>query len=201
MSKAVIFDIGAVLIDWNPKYLYSKLLPDEAAIDAYLEEIGFHEWNRALDAGGLWGPGIEDLVTRFPHRKDLIEASHLRWHEMLPGAIDDTVVILERLAAQGTPLYAITNYSSEKWLETVPRFPFFSHFRDIVVSGDERMLKPDAAIYQLCLSRNGLEAANCVFIDDQPKNAAAAAALGIDAIIFAEAAQLERELTARGILK
>jgi 2-haloacid dehalogenase len=200
MSKAVIFDIGAVLIDWNPKYLYAKLLPDEAAIDAYLDEIGFHDWNRALDAGGLWGPGIEDLVTRFPQHKALIEASHLRWHEMLPGAIDDTVVILERLAAQGTPLYAITNYSSEKWLETLPRFPFFRHFRDIVVSGDERMLKPDAAIYQLCLSRNGLDAADCIFIDDQPKNVAAAAALGIDAILFETPQKLAADLIERGLL-
>ena len=91
MSKAVIFDFGAVLIDWNPKYLYAKLLPNETEIDAYLDEIGFHEWNRALDAGGLWGPGIEDLVSRFPHRKALIEASHLRWHEMLPGAIDESI--------------------------------------------------------------------------------------------------------------
>lgn len=200
MSKTVIFDIGAVLIDWNPKYLYAKLLPDDAAIDAYLEEIGFQEWNRALDAGGLWGPGIEDLVSRFPHRKDLIEASHLRWHEMLPGAIDDTVVILERLAAKEIPLYAITNYSSEKWVETKARFPFFSHFRDIVVSGDERLMKPDEAIYRLCLERNGLEAETCIFIDDQPKNVAAAAALGIDAIQFEAPAQLARELTARGLL-
>lgn len=200
MTKAVIFDIGAVLIDWNPKYLYSKLLPDEAAIDAYLDEIGFNEWNRALDAGGLWGPGIDDLVSRFPHHKALIEASHLRWHEMLPGAIDGTVVILERLAEKGAPLYAITNYSSEKWLETIARFPFFAHFRDIVVSGDEKLMKPDAAIYRLCLERNGLEAGNCIFIDDQPKNVIAAAALGIDAIQFESPAQLERELVARGVL-
>jgi 2-haloacid dehalogenase len=200
MAKAVIFDIGAVLIDWNPKYLYAKLLPDEAAIDAYLDEIGFHEWNRALDAGGLWGPGIEDLVTRFPHHKELIEASHLRWHEMLPGAIDGTVAILDRLAEKGTPLYAITNYSTEKWLETKARFPFFGHFRDIVVSGDERLLKPDAAIYRLCLERNALKAGECIFIDDQPKNVAAAAALGIDAIQFEAPEQLERELILRRVL-
>jgi 2-haloacid dehalogenase len=200
MSKAVIFDFGAVLIDWNPKYLYAKLLPNEAEIDAYLDEIGFHEWNRALDAGGLWGPGIEDLVRRFPHRQALIEASHLRWHEMLPGAIDGTVAILERLAEKNTPLYGITNYSSEKWLETKVRFPFFGHFRDIVVSGDEKLMKPDAAIYRLCLDRNGLAAGNCIFIDDQPKNVAAAAALGIDAIHFQTPAQLEHDLTARGLM-
>ncbi len=200
MTQTVIFDIGAVLIDWNPKHLYSKLLPDDAAIDAFLLEIGFNEWNRALDAGGLWDPAIADLTARHPHRKALIEAAHLRWHEMLPSAIDDTVVILERLSEKGVPLYAITNYSSEKWAETRARFPFFSHFRDIVVSGDEKLLKPDAAIYRLCLERNGLEAQNCLFIDNSPKNVAGAAAVGIDAIQFRTPEQLAEDLTSRGLL-
>ena len=97
----MIFDIGGVLIDWNPKYLYSKLLQDEAAIEAFLAEIGFDEWNRRLDAGGLWEPAIAELVARHPHHKALIEAAHLRWHEMLPGDIPGTVAILERLSAAG----------------------------------------------------------------------------------------------------
>jgi 2-haloacid dehalogenase len=200
MTKAVIFDIGAVLIDWNPKYLYSKLLTDDAAIDAFLAEIGFHDWNRALDGGGLWGPAIAELAGRFPHHRELIEAAHTRWHEMLPGAIDGTVDILEQLAAKGVPLYAITNYSTEKWLETKARFPFFAHFRDIVVSGDERLLKPDPAIYRLCLDRNGLEAGSCVFIDDSPKNVAGAASVGIDAILFETPQKLAADLTARSLL-
>ena len=201
MTHTVIFDIGGVLIDWNPKYLYSKLLPDDAAIRAYLTEIGFDEWNRALDGGGLWADAIAELVARHPHRKDLIEASHLRWHEMLPGDIPGTVAILDRLSAQGVPLYAITNYSTEKWIETRARFPFFAHFRDIVVSGDEKMLKPDPAIYRLCLQRNGLEAEACVFIDDVARNVAAAKSVGIDAILFETPEKLSEDLTARGILK
>lgn len=200
MTRAVIFDIGGVLIDWNPAHLYAKLLPDAAAIQAYLDEIGFHDWNLALDAGGRWDPAIAELVARHPHRKDLIEAAHLRWHEMLPGAIDDTVVILEQLSARGVPLYAITNYSSEKWIETFERFPFFRHFRDIVVSGDERIMKPDPAIFQLCLERNGLEAQSCVFIDDVPRNIAAATSVGLDAILFETPQKLAEDLTARGFL-
>ena len=201
MTRAVIFDIGGVLIDWNPKHLYSKLLPDDAAIEAYLREIGFDEWNRALDAGGLWDDAIAELVARHPHRQALIEAAHLRWHEMLPGDIPGTVAILERLAAQGVPLYAITNYSTEKWVETRARFPFFAHFRDIVVSADEKMLKPDPAIYRLCLQRNGLEAEACIFIDDVARNVAAAKSLGVDAILFETPEKLAEDLTARGVLQ
>ena len=201
MTRTVIFDIGGVLIDWHPKHLYSKLLQDDAAIEAFLSEIGFHDWNLGLDAGGLWEPAIAELVAKYPHRKELIEAAHLRWHEMLPGDIPGTVAILGRLAEQHVPLYAITNYSSEKWLETRARFPFFEHFRDIVVSGDEKIVKPDAAIYRLCLERNSLEPAACVFIDDVPRNIAAARSVGIDAILFETPEKLTEELTARGILQ
>ena len=200
MTKAVIFDIGGVLIDWNPKYLYSKLLADEAAIDAFLTEIGFNAWNLALDAGGRWEAAIGDLVARFPHHKELIEAAHLRWHEMLSSEIPGTVAVLERLSAAGVPLYAITNYSSEKFIETRERFAFLALFRDIVVSGDEKLLKPEAAIFRLCLDRNGLNADDCVFIDDVAHNIAGAKAAGIDAILFQSPEQLDRDLKTRGLL-
>jgi 2-haloacid dehalogenase len=200
MTKAVIFDIGGVLIDWNPKYLYRKLLADDAAIDAFLTEIGFSAWNIALDKGNRWQAAIEELVSRFPHHKDLIEAAHLRWHEMLPSDIPGTVVVLQRLSEAGVPLYAITNYSSEKFIETKERFPFFSLFRDIVVSGDERLLKPEAEIFRLCLDRNGLKADDCVFIDDVAHNIDGARAVGIDAILFTSPEKLEHDLKERGLL-
>ena len=149
MTKAVIFDIGGVLIEWHPKHLYLKMLEDEAAIDAFLAEIGFNEWNLALDAGARWEPAVADLVARYPHRKELIEAAHHRWHEMLPGDIPGTVAILEKLSAAGVPLYAITNFSSEKFVEARARWPFLAMFRDIVVSGDEKLLKPEAEIFQI----------------------------------------------------
>lgn len=200
MTRAVIFDFGGVLLDWNPLHLYRKLLPDDAAIQDFLDEIGFHDWNLALDAGARWDSSIADLVARHPRRAALIEAAHLRWHEMLPGAIDGTVVLLEQLSRQGVPLYGITNYSSEKWAETFARFPFFHHFRDIVVSGDERLVKPDAAIFRLCLERNGLTADACVFIDDSPRNIATAGSLGFDAIHFETPQKLAADLAARGLL-
>lgn len=200
MTKAVIFDIGGVLIEWHPKYLYSKLLENEAAIDEFLKEIGFSAWNLALDAGGRWEPAIADLVAKFPHRKELIEAADLRWHEMLPGDFPGTVAILERLSQASVPLYAITNFSSEKFIEARARWPFFSLFRDIVVSGDEKLLKPEAEIFRLCLDRNGLKAEDCVFIDDVAHNVAGAQAVGIDAILFQTPEQLDRDLKARGLL-
>ena len=200
MTKAVIFDVGGVLIEWHPKYLYSKLLKDEAAIDAFLKEIGFDAWNLALDAGGRWGPAIADLVAKFPHHKELIEAADIRWHEMLPGDIPGTVAILKRLSQAGVPLYAITNFSSEKFVEARKRWPFLALFRDIVVSGDEKLLKPEAAIFRLCLDRNGLKAEDCVFIDDVARNIDGARAAGIDAILFETPEQLERDLIARGLL-
>src|SRR5687767_14301218 len=112
MTAAVIFDIGAVLIEWHPRHLYSKLLPDDAAIEAFLTEIGFREWNEGLDAGDLWDDAIARLVERHPHHKELIEAAHHRWEEMVPGIIEGSIPILEQLAAKGVPLYAITNFSA-----------------------------------------------------------------------------------------
>lgn len=200
MTRAVIFDVGQVLVQWHPAHLYSKLLPDQAAIEAFLDEIGFQEWNLALDCGGRWDHAVTELSARFPHHKALIEAAHHRWHEMAPGALDGSVAILEALAQKGVPLYAITNFSAEKFIETRARFEFFHHFRDIVVSGDERLLKPDPAIYRLCLERNNLEAGRSVFIDDSPKNVTGAAAMGIDAILFETPDQLAQDLTARGLL-
>lgn len=200
MTKAVIFDVGGVLIEWHPKYLYLKLLKDEAAIEDFLKEIGFDAWNLALDAGGRWEPAIAELVAKFPQHKDLIEAAHLRWHEMLPGDIPGTVAVLRRLSDAGVPLYAITNFSSEKFIEARKRWPFFALFRDIVVSGDEKLLKPEAAIFRMCLDRNGLKAEDCVFIDDVARNIDGARAVGIDAILFESPEQLERELKARELL-
>ncbi len=200
MTKAVIFDVGGVLIEWHPKHLYLKLMKDEEAIDAFLKEIGFDAWNLALDAGRRWQPAIDELVGKFPHHKELIEAANHRWHEMLPGDIPGTVVILKRLAEAGVPLYAITNFSSEKFVEARKRWPFFALFRDIVVSGDEKLLKPEAAIFRTCLDRNGLKAEDCVFIDDSARNVDGAKAVGIDGILFQSPEQLERDLKARGLL-
>ncbi len=199
MSRAVIFDVGSVLIHWDIRLVYRDLLPDTAAIDAFLAETGWYAWNLELDRGGCWDEAVEALSTRFPHRRALIEAAHECWHVSVPGAIDGTVEILHSLQDAGTPIYAITNFSVEKWAETQDRFPFLqTHFRDVVVSAEERLVKPDPAIYRLCLERNGLAPRDCIFIDDLPHNIAAAGALGIDAILFTDADTLRSDLSERG---
>jgi 2-haloacid dehalogenase len=201
MTRAVIFDVGNVLVRWDARLLFRQLLPDEAAIDAFLDETGFHDWNLALDAGLPWDEGVAAHATRHPRHAAAIRAFHERWHETLPGVIDGSVAILHALAAAGVPLYAITNYSAEKWAETLPRFPFLATaFRDVVVSGHEGVTKPDPAIYRLLLARNRLAPEACVFIDDNPANVAGAAALGIDAILFTAPDALADALTARGLL-
>ena len=196
----VIFDVGSVLIHWDIRLVYRELLPDETAIDAFLDETGWHDWNRELDRGGRWDDAVEALSARFPHRRTLIEASHHRWHDAVPGAIDGTVEILDALHGAQTTLVAITNFSVEKWRETRERFPFLkTHFRDVVVSGEERLIKPDPAIYRLCLVRNGLAPRDCIFIDDVPRNVEAANALGIDGVLFTNPDTLRRDLSERGL--
>ena len=200
-NLAVIFDVGNVLVRWDSRLLFRHFLPDDAAIDAFLAETGFHDWNLALDAGGDWDEAVAALSARHPRHAAPIRAFHERWHETLPGAIDGSVAILDALAAAGVPLYAITNYSAAKWAETLPRFPFLAtSFRDTVVSGQEGVTKPDPRIYRLLLERNGLDPAACVFIDDSAKNVAGAAALGIDAVLFTTPEALHDALAARGLL-
>lgn len=201
MTRAVIFDIGNVLLRWDPRLLYRQLLADDAAIDAFFAEVGFDAWNLEFDRGTAWDAGVAAHSDRHPHRAELLRAFHERWHETVPGLIDETVAIVAALAAEGVPLYAITNFSADKWDESVVRYPVLGRsFHDVVVSGRERLLKPDPAIYTLCLRRNGLEAADCVFVDDSPKNVAGAAAVGIDAILFTDPPALRAALGRRGLL-
>jgi 2-haloacid dehalogenase len=201
MNRALIFDVGNVLIRWDARLLYRTLLPDEAAIDAFFDEVGFHAWNAEFDRGARWDDGVAALSARHPHRAELIAAFHHRWRETVPGPVEGAPELLADLARAGHPLYAITNFSSAKFAEARARFPFLaSAFRDVVVSGDEGLLKPDPAIYRLCLARNRLDPADTIFIDDSPANVAAAEALGIDAILFTTTPALRDALAARGLL-
>lgn len=199
-TQVIVFDVGGVLLDWSPYHLYRRMLPDDAAVAAFIDEVGFHDWNVAQDAGErTWDVAVTLLAHRFPHRVELIEAAHHRWHDMVLSVVAGTVEIVDALAGQGIPLYAITNFSSEKFREAKQRHPVFRHFRDVVISGEERMLKPDPAIYRVLLERNGLSAADCIFIDDSVKNVAGATAIGMQAIHFTTPEALREELKARGI--
>jgi 2-haloacid dehalogenase len=200
MTKTVIFDVGNVLIDWDVRRVYRKLLSDDAKIDAFLREVDWFAWNVELDRGGCWDERVAELSARHPHHRELIAAAHHHWHGAVSGEISGSVEILAALRAAGTPLYAITNFSTEKWAECLERFTFLANsFRDIVVSAHENLIKPDPAIYRVCLERNGLAAGDCIFIDDSPRNVEAANTVGIDGILFTDAATLRRDLARRGL--
>lgn len=158
----VVFDLGNVLIPWDPRFLYRKMLPDEAAVERFLGEVCTAEWNLGLDAGRPWDEAIGELLARHPSHAPLIRAYDERWGEMIAPAIAESVTILEELAAAGTPLYALTNWSESKFNYARPRYPFLDRFRDIVVSGTVKLVKPDPAIYRLLLDRNGLSARECI---------------------------------------
>jgi 2-haloacid dehalogenase len=197
---AVVFDLGRVLLQWDPFFLYRKLLPDDAAVAAFLAETGLMQMHVQFDGGRAFADGLAELAGRFPARAALLRAWDERWEETIPGAIDGTVAILEDLHARDVPLYALTNYSAEKFPAARTRFPFLSRFRHIVVSGEVGMVKPDPRIYALLLERTGSLANRTLFIDDSAPNVAAAAALGLQTVHFTDAAALRPRLAAHGLL-
>ena len=199
--SVAIFDLGGVLLDWNPRHLYRKLFAgDEAAMEAFLTNVCTTQWNERQDAGRTFAEATQALMPEHADKRELIEAFGARFGEMIPGAIDGTVAILGELHARRVPIYAITNWSAETFPPQRKRFPFLANFHDIVVSGIEGVIKPDPRIFRILLERNRVSPHDAVFIDDVPANAAAAAALGIHGIHFRSPEQLRRELTACGLL-
>lgn len=198
--KAVVFDLGGVLIDWDPRYLYRKLLDDEAAVEEFLATVCTPEWNAEQDRGRPFAEGVAELVERHPVHAAAITAYHERWPEMLGGAVGGTVEVLAELRAAGVPVYALTNWSAETFGIASERFEFLEWFDGVLVSGEERMIKPDPAIFRLLLDRFGLDPGATFYIDDSPANVAAADRLGFDAVRFTSPAQLRRDLEARGLL-
>ena len=196
----VVFDLGGVLIDWDPRYLYRKLMPDDE-VDAFLSEIGFHDWNRAQDAGGPWADAVDALAARHPHRRELIAAFPDRFPETLGGPIAGTVAVLDDLHRAGmTRLVALTNWSSETFPYARATFEFLDRFEGIVVSGDEGVAKPDAALFRILLDRYALAAEQTVFIDDSPTNVEAARQLGLVGLRFTDPDQLRDDLSRLGLL-
>ena len=190
----VVFDLGMVLIEWDPRHLYRKVFDDADTMEWFLATVCHPEWNMEQDRGRSFADAVIEAKTRHPEYAAEIEAFHLRWHEMVPGAIAGSVDILETLHKKGVPLYAITNWNGDKFRETKLRFPFLNLFKDIVVSGDEGLIKPGREIFQVLLKRNGLEAETCVFIDDSLKNVKGAEAVGMKAIHFTSPEKLRAAL-------
>jgi 2-haloacid dehalogenase len=198
--KAVVFDLGGVLIDWDPRYLYRKLLADEAEVEEFLATICTPEWNIEQDRGRPFAEAVAELSARHPAHAANIAAFHERWPEMLGGDIPGAVELLAELRATGLPLYALTNWSAETFVLARERFEFLDWFDGLLVSGEERIIKPDPAIFQLLLDRFGLDAGATLFVDDSEANVAAADALGFDAVRFRDPDRLRRDLAERGLL-
>jgi 2-haloacid dehalogenase len=196
----VIFDIGGVLIDWNPRYLYRQLFDDEAGMERFLTEVCSPEWNEQQDAGRPWNEAIALLLAQFPRQASLIRAYRERWDEMLGGALHDTVAVLDALRQRGVRVFALTNWSHDTFAIARQRYAFLQWFEDMVVSGTEGLIKPDPAIFRRLLQRGGIDPARAVYIDDTARHVDAAKSLGMRALLFRDAASLRRELAALGLL-
>jgi 2-haloacid dehalogenase len=197
---AIIFDFGGVLFDWDPHYLYLKLFNgDRQAVDRFLNEINFSEWNLRQDQGRPFSIAVAEHCAKFPHYCDLIRAYDTRWEESLNGPIWESVEILQALRDEGHPLYALSNWSAEKFVLIRPRYGFFDWFTSIVISGNVGIAKPDPRIFELTFKKIGYSASRCLVIDDSQQNIEIATQMGCLTIHFQSPHQLKAELNSLGI--
>jgi len=198
--SAIVFDLGGVLIDWDPRHLYRRIFRDEVAMETFLATVCTPEWNAEQDAGRSWREAVETLAARFPEQRPLIQAYDERWPETINGPIVATVDILAELRAAGWPLYALSNWSAEKFPIAQARFDFLGWFDGLVISGRVGVRKPGDAIFRLLLERHGLSAPSTLFIDDIDENVAAARRSGFQAIHFKSAEALRADLVSLRVL-
>lgn len=200
MINTVIFDLGGVLIDWNPRYLYRKIFKTEEEITWFLENICTMEWNEQQDAGRTFEEATRELLRKHPEHEVPIRAWYGRWQETIQGPIHGTVEILKSIRdTKSHRLYALTNWSEETFPWALENFEFLHWFEGIAVSGVEKTRKPFPEFYHLLLNRYKIKAEESIFIDDNFKNIEAARALGIDGIHFLGADSLREELQKRNI--
>ncbi len=203
MSKieTIIFDLGGVLIDWNPKYVYREIFNgDEKKVDWFLDTICTSDWNVEQDAGRTFKDATEFLISQHPQYEQWIRIYYDRWEDMLGGPIQDSVLLLEKLKKVNThQLYALTNWSDEAFPVALQRYDFLQHFEGILVSGAEKMRKPFPKIYELMLDRYKLNAEKSVFIDDNLDNVLGAQKVGMKAIQYKNSQQLINELNHLGV--
>jgi 2-haloacid dehalogenase len=192
--RGVVFDVGNVLFSWDPRFLYKRLIDDDRALDAFLRDVVTHDWHFQHDAGRPFAETSAELIAEHPQHAELIAAWGPRFNESLGPAVNGMIALVEELDAAGVPLFAITNFSGEFWGPFRDTQPVFDRFRDVVVSGTERLVKPDAAIYELAVRRFGMPAQDLIFIDDRAENVAGAEAMGMHGHLFRDAAALRDEL-------
>lgn len=197
----IIFDLGAVLIDWNPEFLYRKIFDDESEMRYFLKNICTPEWNAQQDAGRKWADAVDLLLPQHPEYENEIRAYWQRWPEMLNGPISGTVEILQEIKKQNKyRLLALTNWSEETWPYAWEQYHFLQWFEGILVSGKEHMKKPDPRIYHLLIERYGIEPERSLFIDDSRANVESAQAVGIQAVHFTSPEQLLVQLQEAAII-
>lgn len=198
--KDIIFDLGGVLIDWNPRNLYKKIFASTEEMEWFLNTVCTTQWNTQQDAGRPFAKGLAVIKEKYPKYAAQIDDYFNRWDEMLGGPVKSAVAVLKDLKDKGYPLYALTNWSAETFPIARAKYDFLNWFDGIVVSGEERLVKPDPAIYARLLKRYQLHSSNCLFIDDDAANVSEAAHLGFETILFTGGDALRAELIRRGIL-
>jgi 2-haloacid dehalogenase len=195
----VAFDLGNVMIYWDPRLLYRKLLPSEDAVERFLTTICTRDWNHLLDAGLPLADGIAERIERFPEHAPLIEAYGARFAEMMLP-MPDSIALLDELAARGVGIYALSNWNADTFEQTRARFPFLDRFDGLVISGQVGVAKPDRRIYEHLLEAHGLAPEDVLFVDDRPENVEAGRAAGIEGVLFEGPMALRRTLVAHGLL-
>ena len=200
-KTVIVFDLGGVLMDWNPYYLYcDKLGMTPQDVDRFLKEVDFSEWNKQNDRGRSFAESTAELSARFPEYGEMIHAYDERYIDSIGGSFQPVVDILRDLKSAKLPLYVLSNWPTEKFALVRPQYAFFDWFDDIIISGDVGMIKPDHEIFELLLQRIGCSAEKCLFIDDHEPNITAARTLGFQTILFETAPQLKTSLSQMGIL-
>ena len=192
--KNIVFDFGGVLVDWNPHHLYDKYFGSREKAEWFLNNICLYSWNLQMDGGKPFAEGVAELQAEYPEWSEAIAIYHTRWIEMMNGEIEGMASVIRRLKMAGYGVYGLTNWSAETFPMVRDTYPVFQEFDGIVVSGEEHLLKPDAAIYKCLLERYALQAEESLFVDDNADNVAGARNVGMKAIQFTSAVELEREL-------
>ncbi len=201
-TNTIIFDLGAVLIDWNPRYLYRKIFKTEEEIDWFLENICTQDWNEKQDAGRSFEEATQELVLLHPDHEASIRAWYGRWQETIRGSIDGTVDIFRELKESGRyKIYGLTNWSAETFPWALERFEFLHWFDGIVVSGVEKTRKPFPEFFQILFDRHHVNPATALFIDDSLKNIEGGRAVGLQGIHFISPGQLRAELRSRRLIE
>lgn len=198
--EAVVFDVGKVLVEWERDLPYRRLIADSATREWFMADVIPLDWHGQHDAGRAAEEMIAERSAQFPEYADLIRAWLTHFNETIPGPVPGSTAIVEDLHAAGVPLYAITNFGADTWAGFAPTYPLFERFRDIVVSGVEKLAKPDPAIYALAVRRFGLAPAKMLFIDDSLPNVESARACGWQVHHFSDAATLRTDLVRHGLL-